>query len=189
MPVQLQLKWPNDVLLNGKKLAGLLIEREGDALIIGLGVNLQHAPPVTDGRYESIALRDFPDPELVEGLEENHEKDVPLSLDKLRMTHLHTEAIHHSFLAPKKFAEAWYASLQHWLAIWQQQDFPAIKAAWLAHHPPIGAPLQIKRENTIINGTFAGLAADGALQLQTDTALHTLHTADVFFPHLPVTGD
>ena len=38
------LKWPNDVLLQGGKLAGILLESVGPHLIIGVGVNLAHAP-------------------------------------------------------------------------------------------------------------------------------------------------
>ena len=39
-----EIKWPNDLLVGGKKLAGILIEREGDRLLAGLGVNLRDAP-------------------------------------------------------------------------------------------------------------------------------------------------
>lgn len=35
-----KLKWPNDVLVNGKKLAGILCERHGDNVIVGIGVNV-----------------------------------------------------------------------------------------------------------------------------------------------------
>ncbi len=44
----LRLKWPNDVLLGGGKLAGILLEAEGDAVIVGIGANLAVAPPVAD---------------------------------------------------------------------------------------------------------------------------------------------
>ena len=43
-PLKLQLKWPNDVLLDGAKLAGILLERAGDAAVIGIGVNLAWSP-------------------------------------------------------------------------------------------------------------------------------------------------
>lgn len=42
----LALKWPNDVLLNGGKLAGILLEHHSDCLAVGIGVNLLAAPPV-----------------------------------------------------------------------------------------------------------------------------------------------
>ena len=49
MPDQpLMLKWPNDVLLQGKKLAGILLERSGDRVAIGFGVNLASAPQLPD---------------------------------------------------------------------------------------------------------------------------------------------
>lgn len=38
------LKWPNDVLLDGRKCAGILLEREGDRLVVGIGVNIASAP-------------------------------------------------------------------------------------------------------------------------------------------------
>ena len=39
-----RLKWPNDLLADGAKLAGILLERSGDAVVIGFGVNLAHHP-------------------------------------------------------------------------------------------------------------------------------------------------
>jgi len=39
-----RIKWPNDLLVHGAKLAGILLERQGDAVILGFGVNLAHHP-------------------------------------------------------------------------------------------------------------------------------------------------
>ncbi len=51
----LLLKWPNDVLLNGAKLAGILLERAGDAVVIGIGVNLAYAPDLADRVAAALA--------------------------------------------------------------------------------------------------------------------------------------
>jgi BirA family transcriptional regulator, biotin operon repressor / biotin---[acetyl-CoA-carboxylase] ligase len=45
----LSLKWPNDLMLGGAKLAGILLERSGDRVVTGFGVNLAAAPRI-DGR-------------------------------------------------------------------------------------------------------------------------------------------
>jgi BirA family biotin operon repressor/biotin-[acetyl-CoA-carboxylase] ligase len=50
----LSLKWPNDVLLHGKKLAGILLERSGDRVAVGFGVNLASAPDLPDRRGASL---------------------------------------------------------------------------------------------------------------------------------------
>jgi BirA family biotin operon repressor/biotin-[acetyl-CoA-carboxylase] ligase len=42
--LELILKWPNDLLLGGEKLAGVLLERSGDRIVAGFGVNLASAP-------------------------------------------------------------------------------------------------------------------------------------------------
>lgn len=55
------LKWPNDVLLGGKKLAGILLERSGDRVVAGFGVNLATAPEVADRRTASLGSAIRPD--------------------------------------------------------------------------------------------------------------------------------
>lgn len=44
----LELKWPNDVMLGGNKVAGILLERSGDRIAVGFGVNLASAPALDD---------------------------------------------------------------------------------------------------------------------------------------------
>lgn len=50
----LGIKWPNDVLLDGAKLAGMMIEVAGKAALIGVGVNLTYAPE-SDQRVAALA--------------------------------------------------------------------------------------------------------------------------------------
>lgn len=51
----LALKWPNDVLLDGGKLSGILLEMVQGRIIIGIGVNLAHAPQVPERRTAALA--------------------------------------------------------------------------------------------------------------------------------------
>ena len=64
-PGQPMLKWPNDVLIDGAKLSGILLERVGDAVILGFGVNLAHHPEDIDRKATSLAAHGVaPDPQL-----------------------------------------------------------------------------------------------------------------------------
>ena len=51
----LMLKWPNDLMLAGKKLAGILLERSGDRVAAGFGVNLARAPDLPDRHCASLS--------------------------------------------------------------------------------------------------------------------------------------
>ena len=90
----LQLKWPNDLLLGGAKLAGILLERSGERVVGGFGVNLAAAPAI-DGRsttalapLATITPQDF----------------APLLADSVaRLLRLWRSA------SPEAFAQAWLA--------------------------------------------------------------------------------
>ena len=49
------IKWPNDLIVDGAKLAGILLEREGEAVVIGFGVNLADHPRALDRPATSLA--------------------------------------------------------------------------------------------------------------------------------------
>ncbi len=49
------IKWPNDLLVDGAKLAGILLERSGDAIVAGFGVNLAWSPTLPDRQTISLA--------------------------------------------------------------------------------------------------------------------------------------
>ncbi len=52
----LRLKWPNDLLVGGAKLAGILLERQSDCVVVGIGVNLAEAPPLPERPTAALAL-------------------------------------------------------------------------------------------------------------------------------------
>jgi len=53
----IRVKWPNDLLIDGRKVSGILLESAGDdALVIGVGINLLHAPPDSAVRTPATAL-------------------------------------------------------------------------------------------------------------------------------------
>ena len=56
-PARLMLKWPNDLLLDQAKLAGILLERRGEHVVVGVGVNLASAPRLADRK--TVALADL----------------------------------------------------------------------------------------------------------------------------------
>ncbi len=51
------LKWPNDLMLSGKKLGGILLERSGDRVVIGFGVNLASAPKLADRETATLGTQ------------------------------------------------------------------------------------------------------------------------------------
>ena len=56
-----RIKWPNDLLVGAAKLAGILLERQGDAVIVGFGVNLSRHPEGLDRPAISLSLPVAPD--------------------------------------------------------------------------------------------------------------------------------
>jgi BirA family transcriptional regulator, biotin operon repressor / biotin---[acetyl-CoA-carboxylase] ligase len=66
---RVSIKWPNDLLVDGAKLAGILLERAGDAVIVGFGLNLASHPEGLERPATSLAAVgiDPPDPGLFLG--------------------------------------------------------------------------------------------------------------------------
>lgn len=140
------LKWPNDVMLGTAKLAGTLLEREGDAVIVGIGVNLAEAPEI-EGR-ETIGLSAYgrtPDRECF----------------------------------ATELAHAFELELDRW----RRYGVEPIINRWLTVGHSKGAALEVgePREEPL-RGTFAGLSADGALQLRlADGTTRIIHAGEVRF--------
>lgn len=147
-PALLRLKWPNDVLLDDRKVAGILIEtvldRSGGlgSLVIGIGANLAVAPPVPGRIVACLA---------------------DAGIDPPR---------------PEAFARAVLAQIAHWRSILDRHGFAAIREAWLARAHPPGTRLSVLSGALSLEGTFAGLSADGYLLLETGAGMRTLATGE-----------
>lgn len=140
------LKWPNDVMVGTAKLAGILLEREGDAVIVGIGVNLAVAPEI-EGR-ETVALSAF-----------GGAPDLNLFASEL----------------------ARFFGLE--LERWRTFGIGPIVGRWLQAGHSVGTSLEVGEPGEEpLRGTFAGLAADGALQLRlVDGTTRIIHAGEVRF--------
>jgi len=54
-----QIKWPNDILIKGRKISGILLEIHKDFLIIGIGINVKLAPQIKDIEVTSIEAEGY----------------------------------------------------------------------------------------------------------------------------------
>ncbi|WP_262982697.1 biotin--[acetyl-CoA-carboxylase] ligase [Sphingobium sp. SCG-1] len=54
LPGRVQIKWPNDILIGPAKLSGMLLERVGDAILLGIGINIMAHPDLPDRLTTSL---------------------------------------------------------------------------------------------------------------------------------------
>ncbi len=155
-PDALSLKWPNDVLLNGQKIAGILLQSHGvmagqrGHLVIGIGVNLRHSPEPDSLEEGALAPTDLfsvtgqcPEPEAF--------------LDRL---------------APR---------LAHWEWQISQNGFAPVRAAWMAHAAKRGEVILARLPNRDINGVFDDIDDKGNLILTTANGPCAIAAADIYF--------
>ena len=56
---KISLKWPNDVLVNGGKIAGILLEASAGGVVAGCGINLKNAPTDPNQKHPAVSLEQF----------------------------------------------------------------------------------------------------------------------------------
>ncbi len=81
-PAALMLKWPNDLLLGNAKLSGILLEGQGQSVVIGIGVNLASAPDLPD--RATVALKDVTPAPSVEDFARSLSRNFERELERWR---------------------------------------------------------------------------------------------------------
>ena len=149
------LKWPNDVLLHGGKLAGILLESAGSAgkaqhLMIGIGVNLRAAPgaeQVEPGSVRPVSLLS--------------ETGADVSQDE--------------------FLDQLARAYAHWEDRFVTYGFEPIRQAWLARAARLGEVITARTGTAETIGTFETVDETGNLVLKTRDGRQAIPAADVFF--------
>jgi len=149
---KLALKWPNDVLLDGGKVAGILLESTSrgpfvDWLSIGIGVNLANAPEDLGGAFPPVSL---------------HGAGGEDVLPETFLTVL---------------ADA-YATQEGKLAAF---GFPRIREDWLRNAARLGEEITARTGKETVRGLFDTIDQDGNLVLITSRGPRSLAAADVYF--------
>ena len=169
---QLSFKWPNDLLLAGEKCAGILIEGEigaGNSLtvVIGIGVNCAHHPPVEsepppDAKPAPARATPFGEPAVL------------FPATDLRA--------HGADVTPQRLFTALSAAMCRRIAQWGRgQGFTGILGGWLSAAQGLGEPIRVRDGNGEKIGRFVGLDRSGRLVLELSSgALEKISAGDVF---------
>jgi BirA family biotin operon repressor/biotin-[acetyl-CoA-carboxylase] ligase len=147
----LSYKWPNDVLINGRKVAGVLLESEmighggPSFVVVGVGVNLTAAPQDTEFPATSI---------LQEGWER---------------------------LPPTVMLESFAEHFRSWEMRWQMEGFAPVRDTWLAAAAiSRGEPIVVRLEAASLHGCFLDIDGEGALLLETAGERRQVAAGEVF---------
>ena len=147
------LKWPNDVLLRGRKLGGILLETvqaphedgQRQALIIGWGINLATAPPAEEVRWPAIALAET-------GLQP------------------------HPGLVFETLRDAFW----RWYQVWQAHGARNVHQAWRKRAFGLGGMIRLRHGDEELRGRFVDIEPTGALVMELpDGTRKMLHAGEV----------
>lgn len=148
------LKWPNDVLLNGAKVAGILLETAGQGgqmspLAVGIGVNLAHAP-------DAASL-------------------LPGALPPTSVLSATGAA-----LDPETFLQLLAAAFAEWEQRLTTYGFDPLRRAFLDRAARLGEVITARTGRDTLTGTFTDIDAAGALVLTTAQGRHTVQAAEIY---------
>lgn len=147
-----QLKWPNDILVNQKKLAGILIELQGDmegpsTAVIGVGINLQLPEQIV------------------------HKIDQPVT----DLAHASTVSVNPNVLMAKLLAH-----LAEVLAIFEKSGLDALREEWTAHHAYHQRPVRmLMPDGSEVAGIVQAISDNGTLIVETANGLQKFMSGEI----------
>ncbi|MGD9980366.1 MAG: biotin--[acetyl-CoA-carboxylase] ligase [Hyphomonadaceae bacterium] len=147
-----RLKWPNDVFVNGAKIAGIMLDSgtlaSGETWVaLAFGVNLADAPGNID--QPTTSLRDLLPPDAA----------AP---------------------DPLQFLAALRPRLENWSARIVSEGFEPLRRAWLERVYGLGEDARVVQGELMLEGRIAGISARGELELDTETGRRLIAAGDVF---------
>ena len=144
------LKWPNDVIVQGCKIAGILLEAEGQALVVGCGINIGPVQAIPFQEIAPVALADIW-PQAA--------GDLP---------------------TPHQLANSYLARFAYWYRLFIRDGFSPIRDAWLTNALFLGKKLSVRLGTKKVFGVFQDVGMDGALLLLDDLGeTHHITTGDI----------
>ena len=152
-PADYTLKWPNDVLLKGGKVAGILLETMGTGpshLCIGIGVNLVHAPSATSLEPTAVPPKSLAGDAGLDVSAESFLSALALAFDARQ----------------KQFKQA---------------GFAAIRRDWMKYAVKLGEEIIARTITEEIKGRFETVDETGALVLHTNEGPRQITAAEIFF--------
>lgn len=155
--VEPTIKWPNDILVNGKKITGILTELQADpdrvkAIILGIGINVNQTE------------EDFPE-------------ELRPIVNSLKMV------LGHSVNRAKLIAKT-LEFLEHYTDLYVLHGFSPIKLLWESYSNTAGKRIRAVMINETIEGTAIGISNEGMLELKLDDGtVRGIYSADIEFQH------
>ncbi|OGQ76539.1 MAG: biotin--[acetyl-CoA-carboxylase] ligase [Deltaproteobacteria bacterium RIFOXYA2_FULL_42_10] len=135
----LSVKWPNDILINSKKVAGILTEMDSEAdrinfVILGIGINVNVTKKMLPPELKSIAT----------SLKEETGKEVSRT----------------------DLLQTLYLNIETWYKKYLKEGFELIREAWNVYFKMAGKVVRIRQLSKTVEGIAMGIDTDGALLLQ-----------------------
>ncbi|MEH7345289.1 biotin--[acetyl-CoA-carboxylase] ligase [Bacillus sp. JJ1532] len=148
-----QIKWPNDILINGKKVTGILTELQADAdritsIIIGIGINVNQQK------------EDYP--------EELHTIATSLSIESGKK------------LQRAELVKILLSKLENLYTLYLEKGFYLIKLLWESYAISIGKVITARTITGSIQGKALGITEDGVLMIEDEMSkIHHIYSADI----------